>query len=69
MNLKFRDVLRMFFNVDFSLENELNVNNNIREGLEDYIQYFRSLVDAHKKYLTIVHTLSPDSFSAYSGSL
>lgn len=53
MNLKFRDVLRMFFNVDFSLENELNVNNNIREGLEDYIQYFRDLVDAHKKYLSI----------------
>lgn len=54
LNLKFRDVLRMFFN-DSSIENELNVNNNIdniKEGLADYIQYFKSL-DSHKKILSI----------------
>jgi hypothetical protein len=50
LNLKFRDVLRMFFN-DFSIENEINVN-NIREGLLDYIQYFKSL-DANKKFHSV----------------
>lgn len=44
MNLTFRDVLKLFFNMETNL-----IKDNLKEGLQDYKQYFSSIKNNIKK--------------------